>query len=218
MDLESLKLECASLREEAAAAIQGRNFIKSEYDTYKKRVHSVLAEQDLQYNRVIELERLVHASALASDAKSKELQRAHARIAEMEAIAAQVTLLLTCIHHMSLVFLQETNVLHALRQQLADTINARDVARVREQASEARTAALESRIAALEAAHTDAAASAVAEIQSMQTALNALQQDHTELQSLLQHKEAESVEMSRSAAAEVANLAATMVDLQKAYK
>jgi hypothetical protein len=91
VDLETLKIECLSLREEAAAAIQARDFIKSEYDTYKKRVHSVLAEQDSQYNRVIELERLLHASAATSDTKSRELHRALARLSEMEAIATQVS-------------------------------------------------------------------------------------------------------------------------------
>lgn len=89
-DLESLKIDCASLREEAAAAVQGRIAIKSDYYTYKKRVQSVLAEQDSQYNRTIELERLLQASAAAADAKNKETQRALARISEMEAISAQV--------------------------------------------------------------------------------------------------------------------------------
>lgn len=89
-DLESLKSECASLREEAAAAVQGRISIKSEYETYKKRVQSVLAEQDSQYSRTIELERSLQASMAAIDAKSRDLQRAVARISEMEAISAQV--------------------------------------------------------------------------------------------------------------------------------
>jgi hypothetical protein len=83
-------MECARLRDELSAAIQGRDSIKSEYDTYKKRVHSVLAEQDSHYNRSIELERLLHVSNAASDAKSKELHLALARLSEMEAIAAQV--------------------------------------------------------------------------------------------------------------------------------
>ena len=39
-------MECAGLREEAAAAVQGHISVKSEYETYNKRVQSVLAEQD----------------------------------------------------------------------------------------------------------------------------------------------------------------------------
>jgi chromosome segregation ATPase len=89
-ELEALKLECAALREEAAAAVQDRNYIKTDYDTYKKRVQSVLAEQDSQYNRIAELESCVQASATVADAKSRELQRVLARLSEMEAVNAQV--------------------------------------------------------------------------------------------------------------------------------
>ncbi len=217
-DLESLKVECAGLREEAVAATLGRDLIKSEYDTYKKRVNSVLAEQDSQYNRVIELERLLHASAAASDAKSRELHRALAHISEMEAIAAQVPHKVTHSCQISLVGAQETNALHSLRQQLADATNARDVARVREQASEAKAAALESRRAALEAASSEAAATAASEIQSLQAALHLVQQEHKELQRSLQLKEAESNETLRTAAAEIANLSAKMLDLQQAHR
>jgi hypothetical protein len=103
VDLESLKMECARLREDAATAIQGRDSIKSEYDTYKKRVHSVLAEQDSQYNRSIELERLLLVSTAASDAKSRELHRALARLSEMEAVVAQVFYTFTSSPHLSLV-------------------------------------------------------------------------------------------------------------------
>ena len=94
-DLESLKIDCASLREEAAAAVQGRNYIKTDYDTYKKRVQSVLAEQDSQYNRIAELESCVQASATVADAKSRELQRVLARLSEMEAVNAQVVFTFT---------------------------------------------------------------------------------------------------------------------------
>ncbi len=90
MDLESLKNECVSLKNELEAAVQGKSTIKYEYDIYKKRVQSVLAEQDSQYNRTIELERSLQASATACDAKGRELQRAVARLAEMEAMTAQV--------------------------------------------------------------------------------------------------------------------------------
>jgi chromosome segregation ATPase len=90
VDLESLKNECVSLKSELESAVQGRNAIKSDYDIYKKRVQSVLAEQDSQYNRTIELERSLQASTAACDAKCRELQRALSRLSEMEAITAQV--------------------------------------------------------------------------------------------------------------------------------
>ena len=95
VELEALKLECAALREEAAAAVQGRNYIKTDYDTYKKRVQSVLAEQDSQYNRIAELESCVQASATVAYAKSRELQRVLARLSEMEAVNAQVVFTFT---------------------------------------------------------------------------------------------------------------------------
>lgn len=105
-----------------------------------------------------------------------------------------------------------------MRQQLADSLNARDVARVREQAAETRVSAAESRTAALEAAFIEAAASAAAEIQFMQTALYTVQQECMELQRLLQLQEAESAETLRSTAAEVANLSTTILDLQQAHR
>ena len=94
-DLESLKIDCASLREEAAAAVQGRNYIKTDYDTYKKRVQSVLADQDSQYNRIAELQSCVQSPATLADAKSRELQRVLARLSEMEAVNAQVVFTFT---------------------------------------------------------------------------------------------------------------------------
>jgi hypothetical protein len=90
VDLESLKNECVGLKSELESAVQGRNAIKYDYDIYKKRVQSVLAEQDSQYNRTIDLERSLQASTAACDAKCRELQRALARLSEMEAITAQV--------------------------------------------------------------------------------------------------------------------------------
>jgi chromosome segregation ATPase len=89
-DLESLKIDCARLREDAAAAVLSRNAIKSEYETYKKRVHTVLAEQDSHYNRASDLEQSLRAAVTACDSKSMELQRALARLSEMEAIAVKV--------------------------------------------------------------------------------------------------------------------------------
>ena len=92
-------MECAGLREEAAAAVQGHISVKSEYETYNKRVQSVLAEQDSQYNRTVELERCLQVSAAASDAKSRELQRLMARLSEMEVVAEQVLNMFTRSHH-----------------------------------------------------------------------------------------------------------------------
>ena len=96
---ELLKIECTGLKEEAAAAVQARNSIKSDYDTYKKRVQSVLAEQDSQYNHTVELERSLQASSAAYDAKSRELQRVLARLSEMEAVTAQVPSIVSQSHH-----------------------------------------------------------------------------------------------------------------------
>ena len=69
------------------------------YDTYKERVHSVLAEQNSQYNRSIKLERLLLVSTAASDAKSRELHQALARLSEMEAVTDQVLYTFTYSPH-----------------------------------------------------------------------------------------------------------------------
>ena len=104
--------------------------------------------------------------------------------------------------------------LHSLRQQLADAVNARDVARVREQAADARAAASESLRAASEAAAAEAAAAATLEIHSLRCSLDSAQQNLTEMQHLLQQKDAEYTETLRSAAIEAANFSAVLQQLE----
>ena len=220
MDLESLKNECVSLKNELESAVQGRNAIKSDYDIYKKRVQSVLAEQDSQFNRTTDLERSLQASTATCDAKSRELQRVLARLSEMEAVAAQVPLRnaasLPCV--VVFILVQETSALHSLRQQLADAVNARDVARLREQAADGRAAAAETVRAALETAASAAEATAACEIRSLRSALHSAQERCAELQSMLQHKDAEAAETLRSASAEMSTLSAALLNLQQVHR
>jgi hypothetical protein len=105
--------------------------------------------------------------------------------------------------------------IHSLRQQLADAVNARDVARVREQAADARAAASESLKAASEAAASEAAAAAALEIHSLRCSLDSAQQNLTEMQRLLQQKDAEHAETLRSAAIEAAKFSAILQQLEK---
>jgi hypothetical protein len=83
---------------------------------------------------------------------------------------------------------QGTSALHSLRQQLADAANARDVARVHEQAADARAATMESLRAASEAAAAEASSVAAHEIASLRCSLDLAQQNDAELQRLLQQK------------------------------
>jgi hypothetical protein len=113
---------------------------------------------------------------------------------------------------------QETSTLHSLRQQLADAVNARDVAKVHEQAAHARAATMESLRAASEAAAAEAAAAAAHEIASLRCSLDLVQQDNAELQRLLQQKDSDFSEAMRSASAQAANSSAIMLELQQSYR
>ena len=66
----------------------------------------------------------------------------------------------------------------------------------------------------MEAAATEAAAAAAAELRL----LRSLEQEHAELQQLLQQQNVAYAENVRSAAAEVAQLSATLLELQRAHR
>ena len=108
--------------------------------------------------------------------------------------------------------------LHSLRQQLADAVNARDVARVREHAADARAAASETRRVAAEASAAETAAAAALEIESLRKSLDLNQQVQLEMQQLLQRKDTEFAETLGSSAAEVVSLSATLHELQQSYR
>ena len=108
--------------------------------------------------------------------------------------------------------------LHSLRQQLADAVNARDVARVREHAADARAAASETRRVAAEASAAEIAAAAALEIESLRKSLDLNQQMQLEMQQLLQRKDTEFAETLGSSAAEVVSLSATLHELQQSYR
>ena len=62
-------------------------------------MHSVLAEQDSQYNRSIELERLLLVSTAASDAKSRELHQVLALLSMIDTVTNQVLFTFTYSPH-----------------------------------------------------------------------------------------------------------------------
>jgi hypothetical protein len=108
--------------------------------------------------------------------------------------------------------------LHSLRQQLADAVIARDVARVREHAADARAAASETRRVAAEASAAETAAAAALEIESLRKSLDLNQQVQLEMQQLLQRKDTEFAETLGSSAAEVVSLSTTLHELQQSYR
>ncbi len=101
---------------------------------------------------------------------------------------------------------------------MVDAVNARDVARLREQAAEGRAVAAETLKAALETAASEAAATAASDIQSLRSALDSAQKNHAELQLLLRQKDAESAEALRCASAEMSAMSAALLHLQQAHR
>jgi hypothetical protein len=124
----------------------------------------------------------------------------------------------SCIPCVVFILEQETSALHSLRQQLADAVNARDVARLREQAADGRAAAAETLRAALETAASEAEATAASEIRSLRSTLDSVQQSCAELQALLQRKDVEAAETLRSTSAEMSTLSTALLNLQQAHR
>lgn len=123
-----------------------------------------------------------------------------------------------CIPGVVFILEQETSALHSFRQQLADAVNARDVARLREQAADGRAAAAETLRAALETSASEAQATAASEIRSLRSTLDSAQQSCAELQALLQRKDAEAAETLRSTSAEMSTLSTALLNLQQAHR
>lgn len=113
---------------------------------------------------------------------------------------------------------QGTSSLHSLRQQLADAANARDVARVHEQAADARAASMESLRAASEAAAAKLHPLQLTKSRPCVARWTWPSKMTPSCSDCCSKKDSDFSEAMRSAAAQAANSSAIMLELQQLYR